>query len=716
MGRVDGKVFQAALGRAALLVAALAASSRADFPAVAPPEEEIPPVVVTDAGKVRFQWFDPFAEEVAVAGSFNDWKPAPLRLTRPEMLWVRDEDLKPGTYEYKFLFEGEWEGGANRRFRLIRGKGGRLEVAPEFPAFNTPYNSRVFFSGRAFGKAAFVEVPDDAPADAGRRRFAPIEYDFSLRTRFTAGERISGYAEADVNREEDRFQTLFDEGGVSYQGGTWEARLFHRQRVADLDDPMRLLDPFLDTLDDGVYLTKEKRPPVYGFGREFDRLRFNSGDNTIDFTFSGWQGISLDWGKGPYDVLFVGADHLLRSDDLWLLRATRTGELLEVGSTVLLHNRARGLVAAPAGENSSVQTTPFADNDGGVFRYPPGNAGNDARDFPYDVLYFFEPNGANRDLWYAFDARVGPAWGKLFLELAKHKKDWSFVAYEDGDGLNPNGGAHTSAENLGEFLVGGVGTTNSVMFGGQFFPNERWAFEASLRFDDGTERTIDAQGNLVDVNPENTIGTVRLKYTGARFLYGGEVVRRDAKEFANTVLTAAFDDFNFQDVEVTGAADLLEVKQIVAFNPNRRFALDLGHRFRRYDLFGSTLETNELRGRIGRRLSRRLRAYLAGRLKLYDFPQSAAVTDQPGRSFSFFYPSLRFVYDLSPWVTISFGYGLDFRNDEDLEEGRLFFLREALTRARRPGGSSTHTLDQILEAERALRHDHRVEFQFDVRF
>src|SRR5262245_25014686 len=52
---------------------------------------------------------DPDAQEVFVAGSFNNWNPC----TTPLMnighgRWVKDLSLAPGRYEYQFVVDGRW--------------------------------------------------------------------------------------------------------------------------------------------------------------------------------------------------------------------------------------------------------------------------------------------------------------------------------------------------------------------------------------------------------------------------------------------------------------------------------------------------------------------------------------------------------------------------------------------------------------------------------
>ena len=59
--------------------------------------------------KVEFQLPGlPEAEEVYVAGSFNDWKPNDIRLRREGKVWKAELDLIGGKHYYKFIVDGQW--------------------------------------------------------------------------------------------------------------------------------------------------------------------------------------------------------------------------------------------------------------------------------------------------------------------------------------------------------------------------------------------------------------------------------------------------------------------------------------------------------------------------------------------------------------------------------------------------------------------------------
>jgi 1,4-alpha-glucan branching enzyme len=63
----------------------------------------------TNSEKVEFEFFAPEAKEVAVAGSFNEWKPKQTVLARDKSgRWSVALPLTPGRYEYRFVVDGSW--------------------------------------------------------------------------------------------------------------------------------------------------------------------------------------------------------------------------------------------------------------------------------------------------------------------------------------------------------------------------------------------------------------------------------------------------------------------------------------------------------------------------------------------------------------------------------------------------------------------------------
>jgi len=63
----------------------------------------------TTKKRLTFRLCAPEAKEVFVAGSFNDWDPQARALKRSKAgVWTTWMSLVPGTYEYRFVVDGEW--------------------------------------------------------------------------------------------------------------------------------------------------------------------------------------------------------------------------------------------------------------------------------------------------------------------------------------------------------------------------------------------------------------------------------------------------------------------------------------------------------------------------------------------------------------------------------------------------------------------------------
>lgn len=61
--------------------------------------------------RMRFEVECPGARRVCLAGDFNDWDMEARRMKRVrkgEDLFVANMNLEPGTYQYKYVVDGEW--------------------------------------------------------------------------------------------------------------------------------------------------------------------------------------------------------------------------------------------------------------------------------------------------------------------------------------------------------------------------------------------------------------------------------------------------------------------------------------------------------------------------------------------------------------------------------------------------------------------------------
>ena len=62
-----------------------------------------------DEAMTKFSCNAPEAQQVFLAGSFNDWNPADIPMKRlDDGTWSTELKLEPGKYEYKFVVNGAW--------------------------------------------------------------------------------------------------------------------------------------------------------------------------------------------------------------------------------------------------------------------------------------------------------------------------------------------------------------------------------------------------------------------------------------------------------------------------------------------------------------------------------------------------------------------------------------------------------------------------------
>jgi len=100
---------------------------QAATPAVAQPPPAKP--LSRQPARVSLELVEPAAQQVYVAGSFNDWKPetTPL-MPLGDGRWKGDLKLGPGRHEYLFVVDGQWRPDPNARETVENPFGGRNSV------------------------------------------------------------------------------------------------------------------------------------------------------------------------------------------------------------------------------------------------------------------------------------------------------------------------------------------------------------------------------------------------------------------------------------------------------------------------------------------------------------------------------------------------------------------------------------------------------------
>lgn len=78
---------------------------------------------------VHFEFTDPAATTVHIAGTFNNWRPEAKALHSSGLgNWWKDTALAPGTYEYCLIVDGRWMPDPLARESVANPFGGRNSI------------------------------------------------------------------------------------------------------------------------------------------------------------------------------------------------------------------------------------------------------------------------------------------------------------------------------------------------------------------------------------------------------------------------------------------------------------------------------------------------------------------------------------------------------------------------------------------------------------
>jgi 1,4-alpha-glucan branching enzyme len=76
----------------------------------APPSALLSEHFISGETPVAFAYFNPNAQTVFLAGSFNNWDPKQTAMEKKsDGTWTIELILKPGTYEYRLIVDGLWQ-------------------------------------------------------------------------------------------------------------------------------------------------------------------------------------------------------------------------------------------------------------------------------------------------------------------------------------------------------------------------------------------------------------------------------------------------------------------------------------------------------------------------------------------------------------------------------------------------------------------------------
>lgn len=211
----------------------------------------------TVQGGVEFAYEAPRdAGKIAVAGEFNSWNHEKdfLKYDSDRGLWTAVIGLDEGRYEYKFIVDGTWQEGANL-VAEVKKKDGRLVVEEPASAPNTPYSSKINFSGKFVAElgAQSRQRQDDFSS------IPPVNHaDFDWK--ISASKDVSGFARLEYDVDKTSGKLLFKQGRISFAPTGFETAMYYKQKAIQFDNPLRATDGAVTLKYDAVEFFDETNP------------------------------------------------------------------------------------------------------------------------------------------------------------------------------------------------------------------------------------------------------------------------------------------------------------------------------------------------------------------------------------------------------------------------------------------------------------------------
>lgn len=201
---------------------------------------------------VKFEYYNPQAKAVYLAGDFNNWSTTshPMRRESDGTFWIVVK-LAPGKYEYKFVVDGQWTADPDNPVTvgvygnsLVR-VGENYAVLPPEMATNTPVSSIVNFNIDARG---YLKADKDSieGGKAGYRVFdymqdVKIDLDANLEDKADLWVRIRYNTNTDREQQTQLIPLKFERGFFTLKGGTFNFYAFYNAHKIAGPDPFSLL-------------------------------------------------------------------------------------------------------------------------------------------------------------------------------------------------------------------------------------------------------------------------------------------------------------------------------------------------------------------------------------------------------------------------------------------------------------------------------------------
>ena len=204
-----------------------------------------------------FEYYNPSARRVSVAGSFNDWSPdATLLASDGDGKWTAIVPLEPGKHEYKFVVDGAWQpdpenpvtapdgfGGVNSIIEI--GDDGRTVTIKADHGIdrisNTFANSRVYVGGRytAISESRIAHETD------GRLRLGTPRHRLESYLRIKISDDVTAWGGMNIDtRDADRIYEAplsLDSAAIELRAESVTAQVYYNRTIGGLGDPLEII-------------------------------------------------------------------------------------------------------------------------------------------------------------------------------------------------------------------------------------------------------------------------------------------------------------------------------------------------------------------------------------------------------------------------------------------------------------------------------------------
>lgn len=626
-------------------------------------------------GWVIFRFEDDRARKVTIAGSFNEWDEdrTPLTEVQPG-IWLGKLHLSAGSYEYKYVVEGNWMDGANLVLRVETDRDGKLYLPEVRPLSNITYSDKIYVEGGYYFDMRYRE------SDEGTYRWHRPFQDISLGFTISVIPEVEAFAELNISTEYGNYYTSMDNAYLIFNSDKFRAGFYHNQRQISFNDPLRLLEKYALNFDNSIYLFNELRSEYRSFGLERS-LVFIDVPDIMD----------------NLNLLFFASNNREGSDDINSLRIDYRNTGLNVGLTYLNNVFDDGMWGSPDGEDGLI----VDDYSDLWINFPRGQGSWQHYDYAI---------GLNNDENYLTQVSFDVSYSilddhNLFFQYVNSDKKSAAVAYADGSSDTINDDATAKF-----VLAGEESSSGKFAFGVQSnFLYDMLKTQFLYSFEDVSLTTIhsDTPDILAKVSPQKSNINLIAKYTKNNIFANLMLNVKDISDVNEGIYYSYFDEYDFHNFQLEGVDNITSITLHAGITEKIRrkdFNADLKIFINDYSIARNPLiddiSTMSIHTHFAYNFYDRFTANLMFRMKEYDIKnvRNSLTTGNLKESFNNIYFDV--TYNVTEDVYFQLGYGFSLLPDEDRHLNMPYALNNQFLYAAHVYGGST--IDQLLAAEKSL--------------